>query len=410
LHAVSAVAWLVGGLLSPALEGIAFGVLAPVAVWRWRELGATLRGSPRLRSIVIGYAVLMAWVCASAAWAPAGATPAFHLRQMVAPLLIVHAGVSVAGLMVAALLGGGCRAAVAGAELAGLPMPAGLSVDYVSKGTLGIQLLGVAAFTFVRFARGWRQWPVPLAVLALWAVGSAQLASRGSLLAGLAGGAIGLASQTRSWRTAAAVGLGLCLAGAAAAAVLQSSPLLRKFIDGSVLTVSAAAEGRSNGVLDPETIDNYLSYRLVLWDWTVRHLSGNPVAGHGLGTWSVDFNAAAASGSANPPWRSWPLPLDFRMAHAHNLYLQVAYEQGAVGVGLLALVLVLLLRCFWGSPDPAIAVFGMTLLVTFLVARCNMGGDIDSRVSGASFAFLLCAGAVAARPGEPFGERLTAGR
>ena len=384
-------------------------VLVPVAVLRWQALRALVQDSRRFAAVAAAYVGLVAWVYFSAAWAPEGASPNFSIRHLCAPMLVAHAGVALRGLLFAAIVGGGFRAAVAAVQIVGIAVPEALAISHVSKATLAMQLLGVSAFTLAASARSWTQWPAPVGTFALWVAGTLQLASRGSAIAGIVGGIIGVVSQSRSWRRLAVVAVSLALAVGAAAMVLRGSPLEQKVAMKGALAEKAGGEGQQSGGLSLERLDTILSSRLVLWHWTLHRLPRAAIAGRGLGSWAADFNAAAAAGLVTPSWRSTPWPPDLRMPHAHNLYLQVAYEQGVVGLALLASLVVALLRCVWRHPDHAVALFGVTLLSTLLLARCNMGADIDSRVSGTSFAFLVCTAALACRPaggsGRDSGER-----
>ncbi|MDA1106204.1 MAG: hypothetical protein O2855_06390, partial [Planctomycetota bacterium] len=105
-HGWAAACWLVSVVTSPAIEGVAYAVLAVAALIRWPECVRRLRESATLRLTLFFYLATVGWACASSLWRPEGASASLSLRVMLVPLLLVHAPLSMRTLRWAACAGG----------------------------------------------------------------------------------------------------------------------------------------------------------------------------------------------------------------------------------------------------------------------------------------------------------------
>ncbi len=94
VHRWSAVAWIVGALLAPPLEGGAYAVLLPIALIRFRALAELLAKRWRVRLVLLSYAALLSWAFVSLSWAPVGAEGKLYVRTMIGPFLVVHAALT----------------------------------------------------------------------------------------------------------------------------------------------------------------------------------------------------------------------------------------------------------------------------------------------------------------------------
>ena len=72
-----------------------------------------------------------------------------------------------------------------------------------------------------------------------------------------------------------------------------------------------------------------LSGRTIVWELTLRAIYDRPWGGYGFGTYADYFK---------PMWNGWA------PGHAHNLWLQAAFEGGIVAAGLLTLFMVLVVK------------------------------------------------------------------
>lgn len=134
--------------------------------------------------------------------------------------------------------------------------------------------------------------------------------------------------------------------------------------------------------------DASLSMRKVMWRATGRMIAAHPLAGVGAGAWENEIPLYQAEGAL--------LETDF---YAHNEFLQVVAEYGAVGWAFLAGLFAWLVQAAWRTWKEADADEGAwrAILLTSLLALLivsNVGFAWRLATTGAMFA--LCLGALAA--------------
>ena len=385
IHALVACVWFVGLLSSPLIEAIAFGVLAPVGVVRWRAFWV-LRHDRWLATGLLTYVLSIAWAAVSIAWAPEGASADLNLRLATAPLLVIHAGVRTPELRATCLLGGGYRVAVAALMLVGTEFPAALIPHHSSQETPGVLVFGVAVFSTLAGVGWWRQ-PVMLPAAVLWAMAIAQVRSRATLIAVLSGALISLctAKQPRGRRATALAALAVAVLSLAW--VLRESPLAVKIQ--SYVAIASREADAAGQLTAPSAIDALLSRRLTIWDWTVRRLGDRWCFGHGAGSWQYDFKADVIANKSMSAWESSKGRIT-PQAHAHNLGLQIIYEFGLVGFVLVLANLASWSACVWRAANPTTRAFGLAFLGSMLISRMSGQGDLLGRASTLFFAGAAC--------------------
>ncbi len=376
LHALLACGWLIGMLASPPVEAVAYAGLLPVALLRWRYAV----GVGRDRLLIVGttcFGALIAWAAASQLWSPASCSTGFPARLATVPLLVLHAGVRATDVRLACFIGGGYRVAIGALGLVGAQLPAWLVPNHSAQETPGLLVFGAATASLFAEPRWWIRL-LPVACLSLWAMAAAQIQSVGTVVASSIAGVVAVVTAARSkWLALATVAAMMAgLAGLALA--LRGSPLWIK-TDRKMAALSTP-QGADALVATPQAIDAALSARLQIWDWTIRKIPEAPLAGHGAGSWAHAFKAAVESGAPMTPWES-PRRRVGLQSHAHNLYLQVLFEFGVVGLALLVVCLGAWSARAWGVADPTGRAIGVALLVALLLSRLNGQGDMLSRVS-----------------------------
>lgn len=111
-------------------------------------------------------------------------------------------------------------------------------------------------------------------------------------------------------------------------------PVLR-FLTGAPAPVDWAARGE----LPPdERADRSVSIRLAVWRNSLEMIRSAPIAGVGLGNFSVHYPQFAGGGGADGT------RIDERVDSAHNDYVQFIAELGLVGAGLLGWIMLLTAR------------------------------------------------------------------
>ena len=338
-HAVTAGAWLAGLGLFPAMEGIAFAALCVMTAVRWRETGAAL-AERSIRAPLVLLACLLAWMAAACAWGESGVPLDTELpnRTFLGVAMVLGAAMPTWGILASISVAGLWWFASAAALRAGWHRPAPLVPLHVSATFLG--LAGLAATGIACLVGGSGRAPRILGALAFAAaiLGVSVFASRGSLVGMVAALACGLcvaAVRRRDWR--APLAIAACVL-AAAAAVLPSTPIWRKATTSLARDVAALPDGRPATFLDLYRVAN--PARAGLHAWTAERIPERPLAGHGARTWQADrARWKAEADRANPPAAPVarkpsrrPKPPPPPPDSAHSLYLETAYEYGAVGL------------------------------------------------------------------------------
>lgn len=330
-------------------------------------------------------AALFAWALLSALWSLDPPSSFALWARLVALLVVAVAFASVAGgaddgtpALRALSLGAGLGIALAGLEMAaGNPIRSAMEgvrenlhlyqSYWLNRGMTAIALL---------------IWP---AAAALWPRGAWKAAA---LLA--AGGAALLAGPQMAAK--------LALAVAAVVAVLAWfwGPRLRAALAAAGLLVCLAMPVAPGLLPDPEELQqrqviSSVSHRIQIWRFAVQRIVERPVLG-----WGLDAARDIPGGDAIAPGTigATLMPL-----HPHNGPLQVWLELGAVGAGLLGLVVA---AAFWQAaslPQRPARAAACAMVGAALVIGCVSYGIWQTQwlaVLGLSAAFM----AVAARAGS----------
>ena len=343
-HAVAAGTWLAGLGLFPAVEGIAFAALCVMTAIRWRETGAAL-ADRSIRAPLVLLACLLGWMAAACGWGESGVPIDSELpnRTFLGVAMVLGAAMPTWGILASISVAGLWWCASALALRAGWHRPAPLVPAHVSATFLGLAGLAATGIACLVGDRRRTVRALGAAALAAAILGISVFASRGSLVATVAALAcclLAAAVRRSNWRTPLAIAVGVL---ALAALLLPGTPIWRKATASISRDVAALPEDRPISFMDAYRVAN--PARAGLHSWTAERIVDRPIVGHGARTWSADRArwkaeadrakpAAAASAAGKPSRRpkSPPRPPD----SAHSLYLEAAYEYGAVGVLLLA--------------------------------------------------------------------------
>lgn len=154
-----------------------------------------------------------------------------------------------------------------------------------------------------------------------------------------------LLTQSRSGWVGAIGSVGLLLA--AWSALLPPSRL-RRWLLGSFLTFAGLIL-LTIWLIGPATLQNWwlnppletavgslqsLNFRQTIWPWAIQAITDFPFTGTGLGSFR----------HVGPRLYPIPVPPDYDMAHAHNIFLQVALDLGLPG---LVIYLAMLMQLSW---------------------------------------------------------------
>lgn len=396
LHAWAAMAWLVGALVSPPMEGAAFAALALAALIRWREFVQRMVGDRDLCFTLLLMLLTLGWAWLSRAWSPAGVNGKLHVRVLLAPFMIVHAGLTLRQVLCAMALPGLWWALVLGIAWCGVPL-GDLVPEHPSRAMLGLLTLGAACVAQMQSWVGWGKvgW-LAVAWLA-WGVGAAVASSRAGVVAVAASALITTAVSRRSVRKGLLAVMAAGLALALSVTVLWFTPVGYKMR--STFDAAVSADSGDPFRFDLHDLDTLLSMRLSLWDWTLAS-ARREVVGHGAGSWEhhVRDPVIGATRDRSGYW------LDQRRAfgldHAHMLPLQLFYEQGLVGLVLLVGFALMLAEWAWKARLTKAGVLGLSTLVAFSVLSL-VEGALLTRATAAALAVVVAIRSIDAAATEP---------
>jgi hypothetical protein len=339
LHAVLAMAWLAAMAIGSAPESILFVCLCVVTIVRTPAL---LRG--RLPAGVMLplalWGALVAWMTVSFLWSDTSLSfgQAMPGRWFLGPLLVLPAALTPVAVLGAGAVAGLWWAGLLAVGALGAALPSWLAPHHVSQSFTGLSMLGIAGMATAATARAWVPRVLGCACLVASIVGAGVAGSRGTAFALI------LASV-----------MTLVAAGGAGAARLVRRAAIASVAAGALLAIALALEvgekmsesvvRAESALTEPETDDRPPVIRAAdalttgrgsLHAWTAYRVPDAWLAGHGAGSWGDDFaEASIAHSTALLPRAVMDNYLGTRF-FAHQLYLQTAYEYGAVGLGLLA--------------------------------------------------------------------------
>ena len=387
----SAAAWLASLSLLRALEAVLFAWLIVVVLFRFRASLRVLRAAFWTPPFLLVFAYLVWTAIATLAY---GRDNMWELtipeRRFLIPLLLVPVLHRWRLLLLGLIAGGALEVAImmVRAALRSSVWPE-LSTNLVD-GTQWTLVVLVAAGTFAMFVARGRVRMVGGILAGLALVFQGALTQRapfvGSLAAVVAVAVIGW--QFFSRRTRLVVGFGAPLLLGLAVGVSALS--------GGVATKGLTAIRESSVVWDPhraptvyQQLNEYSSQRIELWRWTAHAIGDAPVLGHGRKAWrtEVDRLIDAAPAEVRAERGATVVRWAREIGYSHNTILDVLFESGFVGAGLLLATVILGLRgAFRRLREEPIAVillaafFGLCLAAQFefVFARSIQGATLIS--------------------------------
>lgn len=402
-HAMAAGTWLAGLGLFPAVEGIAFAALCVMTAIRWRETGAAL-ADRSIRAPLVLLGCLLGWMIAACAWGESGVPLDSELpnRTFLGVAMVLGAAMPTWGILASISVAGLWWCASALALRAGWHRPAPLVPAHVSATFLGLAGLAATGIACLVGDRRRTVRALGAAALAAAILGISVFASRGSFISVIAALSCCLLAATvrrGNWRTPLAVAVGVL---AIAMLLLPGTPIWRKTAVSINRDVAALPDDRPISFMDVYRVAN--PARAALHSWTAERIVDRPIVGHGARTWQRDrarwaADVGGAQTTATPAPRpsrrpkSPPRPPD----SAHSLYLETAYEYGALGVLLLAGTLAALGTAAVRAGSGARASGALALLV--MAAVIGLGDLVlNSRPVAARMAAIFALAACARLP------------
>ncbi len=185
-----------------------------------------------------------------------------------------------------------------------------------------------------------------------------------------------LSGSIAAW-LAAGIGLGVSIIGQGCPALRTVAMLVLPGIAAAILAMAVSPE---IWLSDAKTFGQTLGLRLWFWMAALRMFFDHPIAGIGLGQFSVMSPAYQAALLWDAPLR-WIHANDVHTHHAHNALLEMLAEGGLVGAALLLWLGVRISRGLRASNLPVIAAMGTFALlqpigispphVVLLLAACG---------------------------------------
>ena len=387
-HQAAAAGWLAAAAIAPAPEGIMYGLLAATSALRWRAVAdAVISGPARIPLRVLG--ALLAWSVASSLIAGgfAGAVTGIPGRTSLAPFLVAAAGLGPRWLVGATVVPGMYWAVLLVLQkFSPAPWQARM-IPHPSVTFLGLQWLCALGIAAAGSTGPMRARTVGALCGAVSMLGAALAQSRTLAMVMVASLAmLPLTAADRRGRTVRALGCVSIMM--TALLLLWMSPVGQKALHQWTRARNLALKAPSPGYI---AFDNFLSHRWDLHTWTCQRATSGvqPLfLGRGNGSWRRDFNDPASSRHPGDPRAALTIKSS---THAHQLYLQTLYEQGAIGLTLLCALIMSLMapawrnRCTHVLAAAAVACVGMTVLVGLVE------GEWMSKPFMATVAWLLAA-------------------
>jgi O-antigen ligase len=366
IHLAAACGWMAALTIARAPEGIAFGILAAVAVAR---LPRTARLYPALFAcgafvLLVGFAE---WQGLSTLWSRAARLGAndFVPRFAFVPLLLWPVmnrwRVLLTAFVSAATVHGILVAVVYLARFGGTP-GAGSGVFTSDIGVTGLTLaIAVPALGGRPIVAGWVGWATRISAAGACVTGITMLGQRMPPMAAMAGAAAafgrGVRGPRRAWRLPLAAFVG---GTAIAVAMLVASPRNRGWIsDVSGLLSGRAQEATTDAMFLASSARVPLA-RVAIDVWQDHPMIGSGSRGFAMENASRVATDPAAYGVPGPYAQAFS-----SLTCAHNAFLDEAAERGIIGVVLLAALMAACWRDAWRN-DPWSGTAGM--MATWTVA------------------------------------------
>jgi hypothetical protein len=302
---------------------------------------------------------------------------------MVVPILVAHAGVRIRELLVVVSVPGLIWTVMFAVIECGVSLPHYLVPDHVSKTSLGLLLLACASLVGLVLSPTWFDLTASAGAALSWVIGSACARSRTDVLSVLAITPIIVAVAKFSRGLAfRAVALGLLFSGAIV--VFAMSPVAEKMsfrLQDALVTHASASWG--------DKLDGILSKRLGLWEWTLASCR-HEFIGHGALSWPHEFQSAMSNRTLNLQFVTVVSAQLKSVTFAHNLPLQLLYEQGLIGVALGLACSVSILSYIWSIRTRPSGLFSLMAFLTGLLVMMG-GGVFFSRYTATWLAVVLVA-------------------
>jgi len=383
-HRYSALAWIFGALLAAPLEAAAYSVLLPVSLLRFRSCVQRVQSDHGIRFLLFCYLLLLVWGCLSQFWAPEGVTGKLYFRSMVVPILVAHAGVRIRELLVVVSVPGLIWTVMFAVIECGVLLPQELVPDHVSKTSLGLLMLACASLVGLVLSPTRFDLAASTGAALVWVIGSACARSRTDVFAVLAitPVIVAVARVSRGLALRAVV-LGFLVIGALVV-VFAISPVGEKMS-------SKLHQAPRMQASEPwgDKLDGILSARLGLWEWTLASCR-HEFIGHGALSWPHEFQSAMSNGTLNLQFVTVVSAELKSMTFAHNLPLQLLYEQGLIGVALGLACSVSILSYIWSIRTRPSGLFSLMAFLTGLLVMMG-GGVFFSRYTATWLAVVLVA-------------------
>jgi exopolysaccharide production protein ExoQ len=339
-------------VLVPAL-GLTFAAACLSRGSRVNDLARDLALPSRVFS---GVSLLGAYLLISASWSPA---PAFALRAaglyllLVFIVLLVLRAPGIPPLLARAWPVGVCIGLAGGSLFLLVEVLTGQAAVRAMMSYMPVFLdsrHAVLADGWIRELPSYRAnraalvlalalWPALLIVAACGFTRSKKIALRAALLAGVA--AIALSDHETSKMSVVGATLVFLIAGYSRAAARFS--VMAGWLVATALVVPLAGYAHTLGLHHISWLPESATERVLIWRTTAEQVGHAPILGGGIGAARSQYDRAGAGTGVD---RHLSL-------HSHNAFLQVWFETGAVGAGLLFVAGALILGAIGAAPSQA---------------------------------------------------------
>jgi hypothetical protein len=337
LHATLAAAWLCALGIGAAPESILFTCLCAVTAVRAPTIMRRQVHGPAALPLAI-WAAFVGWMALSISWSDTSLALADALpgRWYLGPLLVLPARLPTRVILWATAIPGAWWTMILALAACGVPLPSLVLPGHPSVTFAGIGMLAIAGMAAASAAPNRRGRAIGWLGLTAALAGAALSMSRGLTIA-IVGTAAMISGVTAEGRRRAF----RCLAAIAAIAIAMLAAAWQAGI-GDKFAVSVAT-ARSSLTHDhvpaaerfTAAINAVAANRPSLHSWTSARVPEAWLQGRGAKSWADDFAEDFIASPAPNQERSAFSALAGQRFFAHQLYLQTAYEYGAIGVAML---------------------------------------------------------------------------